>query len=221
MVKKEELTPTERLANLNAQTVTTDEDEWLYSIPAIYAGVTYSEFATTSGLSKITVGHSDKQEVKTILEALHDALFDAVIAGGDHRPLREYLECGSLGRVSEVPIKMYGEYCGGTAQWMLMQEGSVGELVLRFLLSEFVLDLEVCFALPNLNPDCKCCVQGCLMKVVKVMHAGLEKTQVCDVRSRVVVIHDEIIHLMNNPRRQRRTSTITLLHSHVGMRSAR
>ena len=53
---------------------------------------------------------------------------------------------------------------------------------------------------PNLNPDCKCCVQGCLMKAVKAMHVSLEKTQVCDARGRAVAIYDKIVHLMNDPR---------------------
>ena len=130
--EKADPSPTERLASLNARTTHVEDDERLFNIPAVYAGVTYSEFATSSGPSKITVGHGNSEEVKTILEALDDALFDAVIGGIDHRPLKEYLERGSLGRVSEVCIKMYGEYCGGTAQWMLMTEDSANALPFKF-----------------------------------------------------------------------------------------
>ena len=68
----------------------------------MYAGVTYSEFATSCKPSKIAVGHDSSEEVKTILEVLDDALFDAMIGGINHRALREHLECSSLGRVSEV-----------------------------------------------------------------------------------------------------------------------
>ena len=58
---------------------------------------------------KISVRHGETAEVKTILEALDEALFDAVLAAIDKCLLWEYLETGSLGRVSELCICMYDE----------------------------------------------------------------------------------------------------------------
>ena len=56
----------------------------VFSVPLEYAGLTCSEFATSSGPSKITVGNGSAEDVKTILEALDDALFGTVIAAVDN-----------------------------------------------------------------------------------------------------------------------------------------
>ena len=95
---------------------------------AQYAGLIYSDFATSSGRSKITVGRGSSDDVKTILEALDDALFDPVCGAINNRPLREYFETESLGTISEMALKMYGEYCGGSAQWQLMSADEHSEV---------------------------------------------------------------------------------------------
>ena len=118
--KKSAPSPSGRLASLNVKTAERADDDRLFSMPPEYAGLTYVEYATSSGPSKITVGSSTAEDIKAILEALDDALFDTVAAAIDNDALREYLETGSLGQSAEVCIKMYGEYCGGSAQWQLM-----------------------------------------------------------------------------------------------------
>ena len=62
--------PSERLASLNAKTAERADDGRLFSVPPEYAGLTYAEYATSSRLSKITVGNGSAEDVKTILEAL-------------------------------------------------------------------------------------------------------------------------------------------------------
>ena len=90
-----------------------------------------------------------------ILEALDDALFDDLVNAVNNRALREYLETGSLGRSTEILIKMYGEYCGGSAQWQLMAEDIESALKFEFPLSSFALNVERGLMSPNLNPECK------------------------------------------------------------------
>ena len=57
-------------------------------------------------------------------------------------------------------IKMYGEYCGGSAQWQLMVEDVANTLKFEFPLSAFTLNLEGGLISPNLNLECKCCIRG-------------------------------------------------------------
>ena len=54
------------------------------------------------------------------------------------------------------------------------QDDAVTELMFKLPLSEFALDLEVGWKLPNINPSCKCCAKSQLMRAVKAMAVGLE-----------------------------------------------
>ena len=56
----------------------------------------YSQFAKSSGPSKIKIGGGETDEWKTILEALDDSLFDDLGNAINNRALKEYLETGSL-----------------------------------------------------------------------------------------------------------------------------
>ena len=182
--KKSAPSPSERLASLNMKTAEHADDDRLFSVPPEYIRLMYAEYATSSRPSKITVGNSNAEDAKTILKVLDDALFGTVVAAFNNHALWEYLENGSLGQSAEVCMKMYGEYCGGSAQWQLMVEDVASTLKFRFPLSAFTLDLEGGPMSPNINPECKCCMQGYLMKGICVMHDRLQVTQVCDTRTR-------------------------------------
>ena len=175
---KADPSPTEKLAKLNREATGDPDDRRIFDLPPEYAGIMYSQFAKSSGPSKIRVGGGESDEWKTILEALDDSLFDDLVNAVNNRPLREYLETGSLGRSTEVLIKMYGEYCGGSAQWQLMAEDIESALKFEFPLSAYAtqrcaLTVERGLMSPNLNPECKCCMRSFLAKVVRGMHAGL------------------------------------------------
>ena len=134
-----------------------------------------------------------------ILEALDNALFDDLMGAIDNRALREYLETDSLGQSTEICIKIYGEYCGRSAQWQLMAEDIASTLKFEFPLLSFALNMERSLMLPNLNPECKCCLRAFLAKVVQGMHGGLQVTQACDMRTHAVSVWNEIMHMMNDP----------------------
>ena len=94
------------------------------------------------------------------------SLFNGLVNAVNNRPLCEYLETGSLGRSTEVLIKMYSEYCGGSAQWQLMAENIESALKFKFPLSVYALTVECRLMSPNLNPECKCCMHSFFAKVV-------------------------------------------------------
>ena len=54
------------------------------------------------------------------------------------------------------------------------------------MLLEFALDLELGWASPSVNPECKCCAQSQLMHAVKAMSLGLECMQASNTWSRAV-----------------------------------
>ena len=126
------------------------------------------------------------------LEALDDALFDYIVNAILNRPLKEYLETASMGRSTELVIKMYGEYCGGSAQWQLMAEDLKNALKFELPLSAYALSVAQGLKSPNLNPECHCCTHSFLTKVVRGMHSGLQSLQVGDARNRGVSIWEEV-----------------------------
>ena len=93
---KPELSPTERLAKLNRESTGDPADRRIFDLPPEYAGIMYSQFAKSSGPSKIKIGGGETDEWKTILEALDDSLFDDLVNAINNRALKEYLETGSL-----------------------------------------------------------------------------------------------------------------------------
>jgi hypothetical protein len=64
-----------------------------------------------------------------------------------------------MGRLTELVIKVLGEYCGGSAQWQLMTEDLENALKFELPLSAYVLSVEQGLKSPNLNPECPCCTR--------------------------------------------------------------
>ena len=206
---KGEPSPSETLAALNAQTSKRPDDGRLLSVPPEYAGLMYADYATSSGKSKITVGNGSANDVKTVFEALDDALFDTVAGAVDNCSLQEYLETGSLGQITEILIK---RVLRRVLRWVstMATDGRRCNQHVALRVSA----VSFCTAgltSPNINVECKCCVRSYLMRGDRVMHEGLQATQPCDTRTRAVSVRDETMHLLNDPRQEPKDVLLALV----------
>ena len=81
--------------------------------------------------------------------------------------------------MSVIERECCGEYCGGTAQFIFMQDDQ-NELKFCLPLSEFALALDLYWESPNPNPLCCCCARAALMLALRKLLEGWSRMQLRD-----------------------------------------